>query len=534
MKHGESHITRRQKILLWCRRLLQYKTPQTTPRWSGVFAPHLPVIAVFLPTTATSDAALACTVEALKPRYNILLCTNNTDLRKLKRKIKSFKNFQCLLFNRELNLSLLRFCRKRGISLIFLAENGDCDLTKRGGRDADKIIYASQSVFHAVKTRKLYGYPLDLTILSRLDAPDILADEMAGIIEETRHAREREKDNVNFLLETQPIDVAYWSGGKRTGRLREKDAAHYLRLWRNGSYPLRPVAGFHPGIYAEHHHLINQTGSCIDPFIHYLRAGQLKGPWCWPVLRNSLPLSDEARQARIALHIHAFYIDLLPDIIKRLRANRIRPDLFISVANERAKEQAASHLAAYEANCTIRLVPNRGRDIGPLFTEFGKQLVAGYDIIGHVHTKKTLHRYDRTQVNKWRQFLFENLLGDGKSLASADTIVQKMYEDPNIHLVFPDDRNAVSWSKNFPEAEKLAPQLGLDFVPKFCNFPVGTMFWTSSSCLRRFVDINLNWEDYPQEPLDIDGTMLHALERMFPLVCKEGEVITTLISKQYR
>jgi lipopolysaccharide biosynthesis protein len=36
--------------------------------------------------------------------------------------------------------------------------------------------------------------------------------------------------------------------------------------------------------------------------------------------------------------------------------------------------------------------------------------------------------------------------------------------------------------------------------------------------LERFVGLNLVWEDYPTEPLPIDGTMLHAIERLFGIV----------------
>ncbi len=60
--------------------------------------------------------------------------------------------------------------------------------------------------------------------------------------------------------------------------------------------------------------------------------------------------------------------------------------------------------------------------------------------------------------------------------------------------------------------------MGLGMLPEQFNFPIGTMFWIRPSVLERFVTLDLGWEDYPAEPLPIDGTMLHAFERLFGVV----------------
>jgi lipopolysaccharide biosynthesis protein len=46
------------------------------------------------------------------------------------------------------------------------------------------------------------------------------------------------------------------------------------------------------------------------------------------------------------------------------------------------------------------------------------------------------------------------------------------------------------------------------------------MFWIRSSLLTRFLDLDLTWDDYPAEPLPIDGTMLHAIERLLGVVAE--------------
>jgi lipopolysaccharide biosynthesis protein len=61
------------------------------------------------------------------------------------------------------------------------------------------------------------------------------------------------------------------------------------------------------------------------------------------------------------------------------------------------------------------------------------------------------------------------------------------------------------------------------------NFPVGTMFWARTAALKPLTDLNLQWEDYPEEPIPIDGSMLHAMERLIgivPRLCGFRTVVT--------
>ena len=43
------------------------------------------------------------------------------------------------------------------------------------------------------------------------------------------------------------------------------------------------------------------------------------------------------------------------------------------------------------------------------------------------------------------------------------------------------------------------------------------MFWARADALRPLTKLELDWKDYPDEPAEEDGTILHALERLLPL-----------------
>jgi lipopolysaccharide biosynthesis protein len=224
---------------------------------------------------------------------------------------------------------------------------------------------------------------------------------------------------------------------------------------------------------------------------------------------------------RIALHLHAYYIDMLPDIVKRLELNAVRPDLFVSVADASGVADARRILTGYSGNIVeIKVVPNRGRDIGPLLTAFGPQLVDGYEFVGHLHTKKTADVKDETVGTRWHEFLLENLLGGRARM--ADILLGRMVADPSIGMAFPDDPNVIGWGNNLSYARKLGERLGLRDFPEHFVFPIGTMFWARVESVRPMLELQLDWHDYPAEPVPYDGSVLHAIERMFPFVVEAG------------
>ena len=328
--------------------------------------------------------------------------------------------------------------------------------------------------------------------------------------------KEIEKADLELILKSNLFSPDFYCSPSHR-YTSEKPLRQYMESWRSGILPRKPFPGFHPGIYAETKDVKDR-----DPLAHYLEAGQPEGPWRYEVIEDDGALAI-VTSLSVGLHLHLYFPDLAKGIFERLQQVQTRMDLLISVPSAEVACQIESMVAqSAQGKLDIRVVPNLGRDIGPFLTGFGADILERYDIIGHLHVKKSVHLNDQAFVKNWADFLYENLLGGKKRM--ADTIFSRMAADPTIGLVFPDDPNVLGWVGNWDQAVALAERLNIarSSLKAAFNFPMGTMFWARTAALRPLFELGLQWADYPPEPLPGDGSSLHAIERMLPLVVEQA------------
>ena len=308
---------------------------------------------------------------------------------------------------------------------------------------------------------------------------------------------------------------------------RDRYVKHFVRLESTHSLGRRcPFPGFHPGMYRNANPELNDP-PFVNPFAHYLRNGQPQGPWLLDIIRPEHPTPvHNPPGPPTALHLHIYYPDLTSEMLHSLTANhQTTPDLFVTVSSDDALREVAETAAKLCVSIKdIMVVPNRGRDVGPLLTLFGRRFIKDYEIVGHLHSKRSLQAKRMSPGleslgEAWRTFCFENLLG-GK-YAMMDFILGRFARNPKLGLVFPCDPRINGWTYNRRPAEALLERMGIAAkLPEDFFFPVGTMFWARTDAIAPLIELDLGWNDYPPEPLPLDGTILHAIERLFPVVAQ--------------
>jgi glycosyltransferase involved in cell wall biosynthesis len=401
-------------------------------------------------------------------------------------------------------------------------------LTEAGLREASVADYldtqqAADRVLRLIRSPQTYRQVCSNSTTFAAQAFDFTAYatriEALGL--ETAVAFAREAEDAAAIEAATDFDPVFVMPGRKATPSRSDAAKYYLTVNRRVEAPRRPEPGFNQLVYARH--LETEGVTEVDAYAEFLRRGRPAGPWLRRVIRegDSAVLPDGKTPPRTVLHIHAYYPDVVGMIAERLAVNETRPDLFINAGDRKSLNAALEAFKDYRGRIAeARVAVNRGRDIGSFLTEFGPELVREYDLIGHIHTKKSATLSDRDLVDRWVRFLYENVIGGRQGGAMMDRIIAQFAENERLGIVFPADPNILAWSGNEEIARKLAPRLALEELPEFIDFPIGSMFWVRAAALEPFVAMGLGWNDYPSEPVPYDGTILHAIERMFGLVAE--------------
>ncbi len=366
-----------------------------------------------------------------------------------------------------------------------------------------------------------------------------LAEDPALLSEVIDKSKQLARTTFDFASYANRLEKLAISGGKKNGQIKQdakrvlasgafrsdfhrlpgkrkspekEEINNYLTRNKSSTHMRKPAPGFNQLIYAEE----NGWGQRKDPFVAFIDDGQPSGRWKADVIDERSPIDDDMLdKQRVALHIHAFFPDELENILLRFGENRTRPTLFVSAPKGQLSE-VGDILKSYDGPLSaLRSVPNRGRDIGPFLVEFGHEMTKDFDIVGHLHTKKSQEIQDRKTIDNWVEFLMQNSLGGADGGAMLDRIITAMAKSPDLGIVYPDDPNLLGWSKNREMACQIAARMGIENLPHNVNYPMGTMFWARSTLIDRFLALKLDWSDFPAEPVEYDGTALHAFERLF-------------------
>ncbi|MCU7959396.1 MAG: glycoside hydrolase family 99-like domain-containing protein [gamma proteobacterium symbiont of Bathyaustriella thionipta] len=215
----------------------------------------------------------------------------------------------------------------------------------------------------------------------------------------------------------------------------------------------------------------------------------------------------------LAIVIHAFYIDVLAEILAYLVDSPIAMKLYISTTREKFA-LVNDKLKECALQAEVIVVENRGRDILPFFQVMRKVIDDGCQYIVKVHTKKSTHRIDG---DVWRKSLYDALLDK----ESMQTVVKYMEHNHTIGLVTP-EAHIVSMDTYFGSNEKtithLSERMG---IPKptvmELGFCAGSMFYANVFALYPLLNLAIDEDCFESESGQVDGTFAHALERAFSI-----------------
>lgn len=180
-------------------------------------------------------------------------------------------------------------------------------------------------------------------------------------------------------------------------------------------------------------------------------------------------------------------------------------------------------------NLELRLVRNLGRNFGAI-----KQVapsIGEFEYLLHLHSKVSKHMSSKRSA-EWSRLYWN-------TLANRDNVIRilsVMESNPGITVSYPDLTNvlpstAYRWGSNKKLAQALLADFKIAQQDGQIAFPAGGMFVCRSDHILHLVK-SLGLDDFPREPLTLDGSVAHALERLMGVYSLDGPPVHLVLSSQ--
>ncbi len=225
-----------------------------------------------------------------------------------------------------------------------------------------------------------------------------------------------------------------------------------------------------------------------------------------------------AKDTRPCAVVHVWYLDVFDEILDALQSSGLAWRLVVTTAPQHAAAVRA-RLGSAVFEHELHVFENRGRDILPFLQVAGPLLDAGVEVVLKLHTKKSTHRSDG---DRWRGEMLAGLLGEDRGARILDAFAQ----NPALGIVAPEGHLQpldYFYGANEAAIEFLVRRCGVGpFNAESARFAAGTMLWARLEALRPVLDAHLSTEAFETEAGQLDGTLAHAVERLFGITAASG------------
>ena len=257
---------------------------------------------------------------------------------------------------------------------------------------------------------------------------------------------------------------------------------------------------------------------------------------------NNFNLKYLNNKCYIAMQAHVYYEDLINEIIKFTNNIPVKFDLYITTISYEKKLKIEENVKYYSKafKYEIKIVKNKGRDVLPLLIQL-KANIKNYKYFCHIHTKKSLH--DSLLGEKWRNYLYQNLLGNKETISE---ILSEFERFDKLGFIFPEVYyKIINKIDNYENTNFFLHQPNIKYMNLILNkifpgfkvgdkllFPSGNMFWAKIKSVYQIFNIQL-YNLFPKELNQTNGTIMHAIERIWLYLVKLNGYYYKIILNYY-
>lgn len=248
---------------------------------------------------------------------------------------------------------------------------------------------------------------------------------------------------------------------------------------------------------------------------------------------------EYVKTQKIVLVMHLYFPDLVQESFQYASTMPACADVYITTNSAEKKELIEKVFSKGKFHhLEVRVIENRGRDVSSLLVGV-KDVIMNYDIACFVHDKKAAQIVPGSVGVGFAYKCYKNTLYNRDFVYN---VIETFRKNPRLGIISPPFPNHADyfpllcdeWGPNYDNTKKLAKELQID-VPmshaKEAVAPYGTFFWFRPAAMKKLYARDWKYEDFPPEPNNTDGTVLHAVERLYPFAAQaEGYYPGVLMS----
>lgn len=235
---------------------------------------------------------------------------------------------------------------------------------------------------------------------------------------------------------------------------------------------------------------------------------------------------EQIASCKVAYIVHAFYPDVAFRLFDKIQHTPQEFDIFITCPYEMPLYFYRDVFLRFP-HAKLLQVQNKGRDILPWLLLNKRFDFSNYNAICKLHTKKSPHRSDSGEYGL--KTAIEGLIKDRDTIASNISIVQTnkcMLASKNAMAVISKNEKTEKFTifvnklfhivkklhvNNYRNLKAIVPDINLSNL----SFVAGTMFWYHPDSVRKLLSLDLQENIFEEEPIEPDGYIPHAIERLF-------------------
>jgi len=241
--------------------------------------------------------------------------------------------------------------------------------------------------------------------------------------------------------------------------------------------------------------------------------------------------------AKVALICYVYYPENTEELLSYTRNAAGIADLYFVSSRDDTLETAKKCLgnSSYKFKKVEFLKKvNKGRDLSTYLIDCAS-LFDSYDYICFVHDKKSPHIANQQVAHEFFRMCIDSMLFSKPYVINLLNVFEA-HPELGVAVMPPINFGPFYTSDyimnpgNRDHLTEMMKDLNLD-VP-FDESPVapyGDMFWCRAAAMRKLFTRHWSYDNLPDEPIPADGTILHALERIHPLVAQSSGYYTAWV-----